>query len=480
MRRILRFCKTPLAASALWIAACFSLVSATYLSWVYRLMALTAPYAVDVYSMVIGYLLQAVGVGAACFCFYQKPERLNAKSFSVIILAFILTALPAQMGGSLTEVLAFGFLMQLACGAITGYYLCGSAFHLGGTNQGKAFGCGYGLSALFVFLLSLIGKGNFLSSKHVFFVYLALAALSVWLAFPVLRPHEDSSAAEHPAFAPVSAQVIWLALGTVTLMSLVKNLGFNFPSADIQAGANLELSRLFYAIGLAAAGFICDKNRKYGAVCLVIALVLPFVMQALSAETIPPMARWGLDYLFYGFFSVFRVVLFMDMSSQSGQWHLAALGLLAGRVGDALGTALYMGVAFSRLSLIGLTLALFVVTLVLFIRLCQRLYMPEAVQEKNEREVFESFSIQHDLSTREREVLRLVLAEQTIPQIAETLFVSESTVRYHVHNLLQKTGTKSRQEMVKKYNLLLYPQIGEHRKEDAPRRKQHNDSLQSR
>ena len=62
------------------------------------------------------------------------------------------------------------------------------------------------------------------------------------------------------------------------------------------------------------------------------------------------------------------------------------------------------------------------------------------------------------LSIREKEVLRLLLAGQSNAQIAAGLFVSESTIKYHVHNLLQKTGCASRQQLITKYNLLLYPQ----------------------
>ena len=120
-----------------------------------------------------------------------------------------------------------------------------------------------------------------------------------------------------------------------------------------------------------------------------------------------------------------------------------------------------MVLAERRTALSLLTFVPFAATLFVFFRLYQILYMPEAVQEKSEREAFEGFSIQHDLSTREREVLRLLLEEQSNTQNADALFVSESTIKYHVHNLLQKTGCRSSQELVKKFNLARYPHIRE-------------------
>jgi DNA-binding NarL/FixJ family response regulator len=52
------------------------------------------------------------------------------------------------------------------------------------------------------------------------------------------------------------------------------------------------------------------------------------------------------------------------------------------------------------------------------------------------------------LTAREREVWRLVAQGQTNAQVAHSLFLSEHTVKFHVHNLLQKLGLKSRAEAI--------------------------------
>ena len=107
------------------------------------------------------------------------------------------------------------------------------------------------------------------------------------------------------------------------------------------------------------------------------------------------------------------------------------------------------------------TALLFFPTAWLFYRLYQKLYEPEAARQRSEQEVFEAFCLRNDLSAREREVLRMVIAEHTNGEIAEALFIAESTVKYHVRNLLQKTGCKNRAELQKKYTLALYPGMGE-------------------
>ena len=460
VRRLPPVCKRTDIVCALWIAVCFTLTSAVYLSWVYRLMDFAGSQTVDLYSMGVGYCAQAMGAGVGLYLFRRRPASAREGSFRFCVLIFCAVSLPALMGGSLLAVMGFGLLMNLLCGLIAAYYLYGAAIHADAGRRGFVFGCGYGLSTLIVFLLSMIGESGFLRSRAAWIGYLPLAAGAAWMAGPLLRA--SSARADAPQEKkPLSAPTAALAVGTVFLLSLVKNLGFSFPSADIQTGISIEFSRLFYAAGLILAGIISDKNRKYGAVCTAAALAVPFVMQAIAGEPIPALICWGLDYLFFGFFSVFRVLLFMDMAAQTGRWYLAPLGLVAGRMGDAAGTALCMALSVSRLLLLGMTLGLYMLTLFLFFRLYQALYAPETVQVRSEREIFEGFSIQHDLSSREKEVLRLVLAERSNAEIAEALFVSESTIKYHVHNLLQKTGCKSRQELIRKYNMVLYPQITE-------------------
>jgi len=52
------------------------------------------------------------------------------------------------------------------------------------------------------------------------------------------------------------------------------------------------------------------------------------------------------------------------------------------------------------------------------------------------------------LTTRELEILRLMVHGDSNPDIAEKLFVSRSTVKFHVSNILMKLGTATRTEAV--------------------------------
>ena len=70
---------------------------------------------------------------------------------------------------------------------------------------------------------------------------------------------------------------------------------------------------------------------------------------------------------------------------------------------------------------------------------------PEAMQALVDRGE-DPYSVR--LTAREDEILRLVSRGLTNPQIAERLSISVSTVNFHVHNVLDKLGAKTRTEAV--------------------------------
>ncbi len=48
------------------------------------------------------------------------------------------------------------------------------------------------------------------------------------------------------------------------------------------------------------------------------------------------------------------------------------------------------------------------------------------------------------LTKREKEVFELLVKNKTTTEIAESLFISEKTVRNHISNAMQKLGVKGR------------------------------------
>ncbi len=52
------------------------------------------------------------------------------------------------------------------------------------------------------------------------------------------------------------------------------------------------------------------------------------------------------------------------------------------------------------------------------------------------------------LTKREREVFELLIQNHSTREIADTLFISEKTVRNHISNVMQKLGVRGRAHAV--------------------------------
>lgn len=432
----------------LLIFLCFLWTSSGYLTWMYHLMDLNTGFSVEILTEVIGYLLQAAGLLLFGLFIKKHPACTETRNFICVIgidvLLIILSVLPKQT----FMVLGFGFLMNVFHGIIAGYYLYRLTTLVGWNSRSLVFGLAYGSASIGTWLLSLIGKANFIRSGYSCIIDIALAGITIWLITKEKSSTEDLQfTGEH-----ADTGLILLAGITVIFLSLVKSIGFTFSSAQINQGINLELSRIFYAFGLATAGWISDYERKYGAVCCIALLGFPFIMIALSAHIQPSMIYWILNYLMFGFYTVFRVILFSDIARKKKEYlYLSGFGLLFGRIGDASG--FFICNLFIQHSSVLLIIAavLFAITIVLFFLLYQEIYLPDSLQHSTEQNHLEEFISHYQFSSREQEIFRLILLGKSNSEIANDLYIAESTVKFHIHNILKKTGCENRISLLSLY-----------------------------
>ena len=451
----------------LLVFACFTLTSEAWIGWLYHLLTHVDSQSADALTMVGGYFCQALGIAVTAVCVRYRPTLAQRTTFAAAVGLHFVFAMLALSAADLGGTLIWGYLMSVCCGIIAAFYLTKLAQYVPKTKKGLAFGCGYACSIVATWLLSF-AQGEF----DLTFGFPVCAVLAIGLAWGTTSPAKDANAqgatpqnasakqaqpeAGKPATAAANWKLISLGCATVVLMSLVKNLGFGFPSIDLSNGVSMEFSRLFYAAGLVIAGFVTDRSRHYGALCCMAALVTPFALMALSGEPVPGLILWAVDYFFYGFFSVFRVVLFADIATREDCLWLAGFGLMAGRIGDALGTATRLALSDSIIVLVIIAACAFMATIIVFYLLSQQLNLlggaqepaPSTEQTPDSKELaFERLSTRYELSTREREVLRAVLDDKTNAQIASELFVQESTVKFHMRNLLKKTECANRKDL---------------------------------
>ena len=481
------------------VFTCFTMTSTSYLAWLYRLGDVVNPATADALSMVGGYALQSLGVGLVCLAMRLQWRPVGQTAFILVVAAHFVCAAAAISAQTFFGMVFFGMAMNLFCGAVSGFYLFTLARWVQPNRFGVTFGCGYACSIVATWLFSIALQGNSPGPAASMIICAVLSAGAIALVASihrfgditlhaadlsdgVLSAPSDACAGDFggKSRTPLNADVagsyttgrdaagsagkassqfqqssdvsiLVLASLTVVLLSLVKGVGFGFPSSDLAHGVSLESSRLFYALGLCVAGIIADRDRKHAAICCLAALVVPFGCLALSGEPVPSTVLWAVNYLFYGFFSVYRIVLFADIARESNRFWLSGFGLLFGRVGDALGACLCLVLVDSIIALVSVAAVLFAATVFAFYRIFQHLYLTQPEETMSAEEAFDRFAIRYALSVREREVLRLVLDELTNAEVAGRLFVTEGTVKFHVRNVLKKTDCKNRLELIAKY-----------------------------
>lgn len=545
--------KKPAFQAAAVIFWSFLLTSTGWLIWNYRVHEYLPAEKANFVTMVPGYLLQAVGIGFFAYLLRIAADCVERVFFIAVILHMVFM-IPAALSVNAPGIAA-GLFMEFFCGIIAGYYLYYYAGKVDRTCRAKVFGIGYGLSVLISWLLTLADDSFYFSGKILYacLVMTACTVVTVRL-YPMngggKEPKSSNSenlaelSAENPptgedmasvrpaAKAPagrkseenrngypetLSGRYLWLKGALVLLLGVVINCGFTFCPVSIGDNVNVELTRLVYAQSLAAAGIVTDRDRKRGAVCALSALVFPFIMLSLRGETIPETVFWMLSYFAFGFYSVYRIVLFSDTEIL----YLSGFGLMIGRVADALGEAVSLLLHEHPVIHVGFTAGMCVAAIFVFFRVYHYLYVPEmgcalgdskevsetvsgtsdpdnpeaapvtaaddiaeavtfsamkeiaetdilpetamtredrkgadAAPRADREERFYLFAARYALSPRERDILRLILDDKTNCEIADSLYISENTVKFHVKNILKKTGYRNRNGIVIAYSEL--------------------------
>ena len=62
-----------------------------------------------------------------------------------------------------------------------------------------------------------------------------------------------------------------------------------------------------------------------------------------------------------------------------------------------------------------------------------------------------NFESRYELSARQADVFRLFISGRSNSEIASDLYLSESTVKYHVKNILKHTGCTNRTKLTAKF-----------------------------
>ena len=467
--------ENPTLLYILIIAACFFYTGSAYMSQMYLLTDYYSDEAVDIITSALNYGLQALGMLLFMLGMKKLPSLFRKKQPFIAILA---TGTPFMAGMLLIKnglaMCILGSVFNLFIGIYFGYYLTMLAAFVDEKRLGFAYGISYAVATVGTYAISLIGDSSFLVSETVVVLYIIFALLTIALLMysediPVEAEDKKSFDNESKSVEanPINEEnevnpknlfptLKWLII-IVFLMAFVSSAGSGlYLALPASSDVNFTLTRAFYAIGLIVTGIIIDRSRQLGGLLTLASLTYPLIATSLLSNGENGTLALCISYMFLGFFAVYRVVAFADLGKKNKAFLPAAgLGLMIARFVDVIITILLFYVDMSQNTKLISTALIYSLTLVLFILFLLKEhsgFKHEIASEPalSKEALLARFSEKYGLTAREQEILSCIDAGKNDSEIAEQFFISKSTVRFHISNLMKKTGCTSRVEVVRK------------------------------
>lgn len=452
-----------LAFIIMTVAMIYTLASGIYFLLIYRSQAVLSTEGIFLDTLFNGYfyLISIVGILAVSFFMknhYSKRRMFIAYTFSLlsVILATFILFLPLSKP-IFTVILFLSFILF---GCTQGTYIFLLTVFCPKSKRCLSLGIAASLSVIINFLFSLIKKGAFIQSFSSLIIYLILSLFScVLLAVTFKLPYTpDKSNKDTVDSTPMSpkaydTKAFLFTCIFIMLSWAIQSLGFSFPcNTSLILGLSNELLRVPNILGLLIAGFLLDQRKKTGAIFSLILLATPMLYIILLEQAGITLVIYLLSYTFTGFLSIYRFGIVANMSDSvdskgNVMTYLCALGLVFGRFGEGLGGLIGIYLQNDTLMLVTVASFVLVISVAFFIFHYLSLYVPVPTTIKTHEDKITSFKIKYKLSTREIDVLELLIDGNSNAEIADKLYISENTVRFHVSNLLKKTNSKSRKEL---------------------------------
>lgn len=396
-------------------------------------------------------------------------------------LALLLVNGSARAGMELLHggaAMASAVLFLLTCGWLLGLVLYRTARSVPSEKLGRFVGGSMAFATGVMFLLSL--ARGFVSPTG-WLTPLASAAAFVATAW-LLWKNRFPSDSERPVGDDGLGQAGRLPLYVAVAALLSLAYGINDSTSYLRFEEfqdTFGLSRLTLGAGLFLAGHLADRRRGYLPLAAILGGAATMVFHAMTLEGFPPSALFYANEFFWSFSLLFVLIVFMEASLRTTRPELwAGMGRLiempAEGLGAALGTAMMATLPASAV-LTGYTLLMAAAAGLLYHELLShagtaRSPLPpttdstaqlclatgeaeldEAVEEtaalSQPERLLTAWRERYELTERETEILRASLSDDTAANIGKALFISTSTVRYHLTHLLKKTGFASRQEL---------------------------------
>ena len=457
-----------------FILLAFLLAGTEYLSWFYSLSNYFEGDKTYIVGKICGYSCQVLGIIIAALLAKTVPGKIIKKPLIPVIAVsgqlvcvFLFFFIDNSVG-----VMLSGFLLNFFIGISICVYSMMLSSRVPTNIRGIVYGLGIGLASVGSWVISLIGKGNFLQDQRVLLAYILITSIAAIIVLIAKLSIADSKAVinedeeEKPKGNIGISTFVSMGL-IIMLFGIVNELSDSFPTTQVVTGeVHLELIRAFYAVGLITAGVLSDIKRQNGAVACMVLLVTPFIMLALRDYLPGPFVVLMIIYIVGAFYSVFRTLYFADLFDKDSKFlFLAGGGLIFGRVGECIGSAIEMKFKDNVVAIVLIAGVLFGISFVLFMNQIIKQVKSSQLQsdnmtssinsdkKENEKDATSGdFAAKYNLSAREVEVFALIVEGATNIEISEKLFISINTVKFHMKNILKKTECANRNELLDLYS----------------------------
>lgn len=444
----------------------YAIATGLYFSGMY--LAADRGMSIDEYFEGYFYLLNIVGILAISFfmknhytCKRMFAAYTGSLMFSVVLTYFLFLPLSNNLFNIIL------FLLFITIGCTQGSYVFLITLFIPKDKRCMSLAIGASMSVIFNYLFSLINDSEFVKSFSVIVVYTVISVAGCLLLLFYFQKTASSGDikigtdnSDNPSEAAIVSssnsirpKVFIVTLVFITLSWIIQSLAFYFPYNDsLVLGISPEIFRITNILGLLLGGYINNRDKKIGAISCLIILATPMLYIILQQQAGVTLLVFLLSYFFTGILSIYRFGIIADMSDEvnskgnSLTW-LCAFGLIFGRLGESFGALLGIRLSQNTLLLVTVSCFILVIAVAFFIFHYIHLFIPIPKVIQSHEDIMNSFKIKYGISNREMDVLELLLDGKTNNEIADKLFVSENTIRFHVSNILKKTECKSRKEI---------------------------------
>ncbi|MBO6114279.1 MAG: LuxR family transcriptional regulator [Lachnospiraceae bacterium] len=474
----------------LLIGLLYGFTGTGYLTWIYKISDMFPIKLIDAFGNIIDYFFQAVGILVTTFLLKSHFNKNRIIFYTAIVFEVVFMIL-AILTSSSYATFVFAIGMDFCFGilfASTFSMICGLPHNV----HGIVVGIGWAIGSIASFLVSIPAEGRFLKSEYSLVLYILLAfvcAVLFKLFWDLEYKEFENNKPKYTNSDKINTFSINWVIQSVLLIVLLESiisLGFLFPVSEIVGGSiSFELSRSFYSIGLIIAGLLFIKSRQNGIILCLCSLVCPFLSLLFENYTIADSIIWALNYILIGPIMVYATIIFTHHTEYG--FFLAGLGLFARRVGQIISFTVGSRLREYPPVLIIITFVLLVLAFYATYLYEKKNRLSEKILIKNnlqnildnkseyeniiENDVVLNFEIdmsenkeetdteikqnlfceKYTITAREKEVMLLALAGNSNPVIAQKLFISENTIKFHMKNILKKTGVQNRVELRIKY-----------------------------